>query len=173
MGVLPTWLQPGSYFGPLDFWRREQLPQGGIDLGNGRVLGAEDVLEGHFRRVTAHRQSSSGQPATRQVAVQVGDNLMVAIAVLAPDLAPLTELAEKVSGAVPLVEPERNFRENLHQALERTHRQHAAQRALGTRPAPRPKPANALGWWMVLAGVVATVAVLWGWRARQSTVAAA
>jgi hypothetical protein len=137
-------------------------------MGNGRVLGAEDVLEGHFRRVAARRQ-----PATRQVAVQVGDNLMAAIAVLAPDLAPLTELAEQVSGAVPRVEPEARFRENLHQALERTHRQYAAQRALGTRPAPRPKPSNPLTWWMVLAGVVATLAVLWGLRSRHSAVPAA
>jgi hypothetical protein len=168
MAVLPTWLQPASYFGLNDLWRRESLPQGGIDLGNGRMLGAEDVLEGHFRRMSAHRQ-----PSSRQVAVQVGDNLMVAITVLAPDLAPLTEIAEQVSGAVPLVEPERHFRENLHQALERTHRQHAAQRVLGTRPVPRPKPSNLLGWWIALAGVVATVAVLWGWRTRQSPVPAA
>lgn len=167
MAVLPTWLQPTTYFGV-----NEVLPKGGIDLGNGRVMGAEDVLEGHFRRMAAHRQPAD-PPARRQVAVQVGDNLMVAITVLAPDLAPLTEIAEKVSGALPLVEPERHFRENLHQALERTHRQQAAQRILGTRPAPRPKPANPLGWWVVLAGVVATVAVLWGLRGRQGTVPAA
>ena len=162
MGVLPGWLQSVNRI-----WSREALPQGGIDLGNGRVLGAEDVLEGHYRRMTSRRQ-----PATRQVAVQVGDNLMVAIAVMAPDLAPLTEVAEKVSGAVPHVEPEARFRQNLHQALERTHRQHAAQRVLGTRPAPRPKPASPLGWWLALVGVVATVAVLWGMRSRQNTVPA-
>jgi hypothetical protein len=160
-GAWPTSLQ----LWPLPW--RESLPKGQIDMGNGRVLGAEDVLEGHYRRVTARRQ-----PATRQVAVQVGDNLMAAIAVLAPDLAPLTELAEQVSGALPLVEPEPRFRENLHQALERTHRQYTAQRMLGTRPAPRPKPANSLGWWMVLAGIVAAIALMWGWRARQSAVPA-
>ena len=163
MGTLPMWLQLLNRI-----WQREQLPTGGVDLGNGRVLGAEDVLEGHFQRVSTRRQQ-----ATRQVAVQVGDNLMVAIAVLAPDLAPLTEVAEQVSNAVPFVEPEARFRENLHKALERTHRQHAAQRVLGTRPAPRPKPANPLGWWMVLVGIVATVAVLWGIRSRQSAVPAA
>jgi hypothetical protein len=141
---------------------------GGIDMGNGRRLDAEDVLEGHYQRVAARRQA-----ATRQVAVQVGDNLMVAIAVLAPDLAPLTEMAEQVSGAVPLVEPEARFRQNLHQALERTHRQHAAQRILGTRPIQRPKPSTPIAWWMVLAGVLATIAVFWGWRARQSAVPAA
>jgi hypothetical protein len=132
-------------------------------MGNGRTLGAEDVLEGHFRRVAARRQ-----PLTRQVSVQVGDNLMAAIAVLAPDLVPLTELAEQVSGVVPLVEPAPQFRQNLHQALERTHRQHAAQRVLGTRPTAPTKPPRLLGWWMVLAGLAATLALLWGWRARQS-----
>jgi hypothetical protein len=163
MGAWPMWLAPVN-----QFWRRDEpLPRGEVDMGNGRVLGAEDVLEGHFRRVAARRQ-----PSTRQVAVQVGDNLTVAIAVLAPDLAPLTEIAEQVSGAVPLVEPEPRFREHLHQALERTHRQHAAQRALGTRPVPRPKPSNPLGWWMALAAVVAAL-LLWGWRARQSAVPAA
>ena len=167
MGALPGWLlQVGS------FGRGESLPQDGIDLGNGRVMGAEDVLEGHYRRLAANRQPNEGDASTRQVAVQVGDNLTVAITVLAPALAPLTELAEQVSGAVPVVGPEPHFRQNLHQALERTHRQHAAQRALGTRPVPRPKPANPLGIWMVIAGVVATVALVWGWRARHSTVAA-
>ncbi|MCC6456730.1 MAG: hypothetical protein IT328_17380 [Caldilineaceae bacterium] len=158
VGTWRAWLPPVDRF-----WPREPLPRGEIDMGNGRVLGAEDVLEGHFQRVAARRQ-----PATRQVAVQVGDNLTVAIAVLAPDLAPLTEIAEQVSGAVPLVEPEARFREHLHQALERTHRQHAAQRTLGTRSVPRPKPSNPLGWWMALATLVATLALLWGWRARQS-----
>jgi hypothetical protein len=71
---------------------------------------------------------------------------------------------------VPLVEPERQFRENLHQALERTHRQHAAQRVLGTRVAPRPKPTTPIGLWVaLLAGVVATVALIVGWRWRQGT----
>ena len=177
MGWQPAWLQPmwlqaARTWQWGDWRRRERLPQSGIDLGNGRVMGAEDVLEGHYRRLTSRRQVARQQQA-RQVSVQVGDNLMVAIAVLAPDLVPLTELAEQVSGVVPPVEPERAFRENLHQALERTHRQHAAQRALGTRPVPRPKPSHPLSWWMVLAGVVATVALLWGWRARQATVPAA
>ena len=152
-------------------WRlpwRKPLPQAGLDMGNGRVMEAEDVLEGHFRRVTARRQS-----ATHNASVQVGDNLIAAITVLAPNLAPLTEMAEQVSGAVPLVQPEAHFRENLHEALERTHRQHAAQRALGTRSAPRAKPAKPLGWWIVLLGVLATITVVWGWRTRQASAAAA
>lgn len=170
MGTLPT-----SIPAPLAGWLQaisellggETLPQGGIDLGNGRVLGAEDVLEGHYRRMATNRQATQKGQITHQVPVQVGDNLTVAITVLAPELAPLTKMAEQVSGAVPLVEPERAFRENLHQALERTHRQHAAQRMLGTRPTPRPKPTPALRWWMVLVGLVATLALMWGWRSSQ------
>jgi len=173
MGALPSWMQWVGLESVSDLWRREKLPQGEIDLGNGRVLGAEDVLEGHYRRLTTRRQQAMTQPSTRQVAVRFGDNLTVAIAVMAPDLAPLTEIAEQVSGAVPLVEPERQFRESLHQALERTHRQQAAQRVLGTRPTPRPKQSTPFGWWMVLAGVVATIAVVVGWRWRQSAAPAA
>jgi hypothetical protein len=167
-GLQPTWMQT-SWLQPINtFLRREMLPQSGIDLGNGRVLGAEDVLEGHYRRMATRRQQALSQPTTHQVAVQVGDNLMVAIAVLAPDLAPLTAVAEQVSGAVPLVEPEERFRQNLHQALERTHRQQAAQRLLGTRSTPRPKTTNLYGWWMVVVGLAATLALVWGWHSRQS-----
>jgi hypothetical protein len=169
---MPTFFNFGN-FNLGNVWRRERVPHNGIDLGNGRVLGAEDVLEGHYRRIASQRQPSPNAMATRQVAVQVGDNLTVAIAVLAPDLAPLTEIAEQVSGAVPLVAPERHFRDNLHQALERTHRQHAAQRMLGTRPLPSRKSSSRGNWWMALAGVVATALLLWGWRARQGSAHAA
>jgi hypothetical protein len=163
MGVLALWLQSVN-----DLWRQETPPQGGIDLGNGRVMGAEDVLEGHYRRMTSHRQPFSGRAATHQVRVQVGDNLTAAITVLAPQLLPYTEVAEQVSDALPLVEPEEHFRQNLHQALERTHRQHAAQRVLGTRPVPRAKQSNPLGWWMVIAGAIAAFVLVWGVRSRQN-----
>lgn len=174
MGVLPTWLQPARYIENFDlgeWWRPQSLPQSGIDLGNGRVLPPEDVLEGHYRRMTQQRS-----PSTRQVAVQVGDNLTVAITVLAPDLAPLTEIAEHVSDAVPLIEPTTQFREHLHQALERTHRQHAAERILGTRPLPR-QQSFPLQWWFVLIGLVTglvmTLALWWGWRRQQGDTPAA
>jgi hypothetical protein len=127
----PGWLQS---------IRGAQPSAPGIDLGNGRMLGAEDVLEGHYRRMAARFQPQTlvrprqvpPEPSprrTHRVAVQVGDNLVAAITVLAPDLVPLTELAEEVAGVVPPVLPEPQFREHLHQALERTHRQYAAQRA--------------------------------------------
>jgi hypothetical protein len=72
-----------------------------VNMGNGRFLTAEDVLEGHFRRLTT-------QPTAQ---------------------------------TVPAVQPEPRFRQNLHSALERTHRQHSAQRVLGTRsPTPTGSP---------------------------------
>jgi hypothetical protein len=171
MGVFPTWLQPawlqqtwlqpGRDFDLSNVWRRERLPQAGMDLGNGRVLPPEDVLEGHYRRLAAQRAA-----ATRQVSVQVGDNLTVAITVLAPDLVPLTRVAERVSDAVPRVEPAPQFRAHLHEALERTHRQHAVERALGMRAQPQ-QASSPVNWWMVLAGLAATLALWWGWRMQQ------
>lgn len=103
----------------------------GLDLGDGRMLPPEDVIDGYSTRLIANRRSAS-----RTVPVQVEDDLSAAITVMAPDLAPLASLAERVADAVPAVEPEPDFRRNLYEALERTHRQHLSQRALGTRPAP-------------------------------------
>jgi hypothetical protein len=148
--------------------RGETDPPHGIDLGNGRVLGAEDVLEGHYRRLTATR------PRQRRASVQVGDNLMAAITVLAPDLAPLTELAEEVAGAVPPVQPAVEFRRHLHQALERTHRQHAAQRALGTRRPYAPERESRPLWWIIMAlAVLVVMGGIWRWWGRREAAAQA
>ncbi len=107
--------------------RRSGSQTSGIDLGNGRMLDTEDVLDSHFRRIAAARQTP--RPGQEHVVVQIeGDNMIAAITVLAPKLAPLTELAEVVADAMPAVHPAPQFRQHLHQALERTHRQHAAQR---------------------------------------------
>jgi hypothetical protein len=133
----------------------------GIDLGNGKRLAAEDVLEGHYRRVTA-RRTPIVQRTPQQVQVQVADNLVAAIAVLAPELAPLTAIAEDVSSAVPLVQPAPKFRAELQEALERTHRQHAAQRVLGTRravSAPRRMPTPL--WWLIPLFVLSVFALWW------------
>jgi hypothetical protein len=105
-----------------------------VNMGNGRFLTAEDVLEGHFRRLTT-------QPTAQTVTLQVKDDLNAAITVLAPELTPLTRVAQEVAQTVPAVQPEPRFRQNLHSALERTHRQHSAQRVLGTRsPTPTGSP---------------------------------
>ena len=139
-------------------------PPRGIDLGDGRILGAEDVLEGHFRRLAS-------RPRSQNVHVQVSDDLAAAITVLAPDLAPLTIVAEEVADAVPLVQPAPDFRQHLHQALERTHRQHAAQRTLGTRPTPAPstdaRPATQ--HMAALITLLVVLVVAWRWWTQRST----
>jgi hypothetical protein len=156
-------------------WRlfgRESSSSPGIDLGNGRIMAAEDVLEGHFRRVAARRHppTQGASPGIHTVEVQVADGLVAAIGVLAPELAPLTALAEDVSTAVPLVQPEAKFRATLQEALERTHRQHAAQRRLGTRPPVAQRawtePAPAPLWW--LTALLLLVGVLTFWWQRHN-----
>lgn len=101
---------------------RKAAIYGQIDLGDGTHLPAEDVLDGHLRRLFRRRT----------VQVQTDDSLHSAITVLAPDLTPLTDLAEDLVDVVTDVSPEPQFRQDLHRALELTHRQHAAQRTLGT-----------------------------------------
>ena len=117
-----------------------------VDLGNGRFLKAEDVLDGHFHRL-----------ATATVPVQVRSDLTAAITVLAPGLTPLTDLAEEVAQAVPLVQPAPHFRHHLHKALEQTHRQQTAQRILGTRP---PAVSQTTPWPIFVLFVLITVALL-------------
>lgn len=126
---------------------------------------AEDVLEGHFRRVAAQRAPAARRP-TRKVEIQVGDNLVAAIAVLAPDLVPLTALAEDVSTAVPPVQPAPKFRADLQEALERTHRQHAAQRVLGTRPPAPPLHRGPSPWWWLIPLFALSLIALW-WKRRS------
>jgi hypothetical protein len=117
------------------------------------MLPPEDVLEGHFRRVQARP-----------------NNLTAAIAVMAPALAPLAAVAEGVSVAVPPVQPAPEFRAHLQQALERTHRQHAAQRVLGTRPVPRRATAPGDGAWLLWTlALVGGLLLVWLWRRRAAS----
>ncbi len=102
----------------------------GLDMGDGRILPPEDVLDGHSARLLQNRRY---QQTRTIVPVQVNDAVSAAIAVLAPDLRPLADLAEEVAYAVPAVEPEPTFRQNLYDALERTRRQHLVEERLGTR----------------------------------------
>ena len=147
-------MSPANVF----LWRSQ--PHGPmIDMGQGRSLSAEDLLDGHFRRLT-------NRTATRTVEVQVDDQLRAAITVLAPDLSPLTRLAEELAGVVNDVRPEPRFRADLHRALEQTHRQHAAQRTLGTR-IPVAAESASRPWWAVLVAVLIFVAGLIWWRAHR------
>ena len=69
-------------------------PAEGIDLGGGRTLPAEDVLESHFRRMNEMRQ---GAGTAQDVRIEVAPNIKAAIRVMAPKLAPLTEIAEELA----------------------------------------------------------------------------
>lgn len=102
----------------------EALPK--IDFGDGLFVPAEDVLDGHLKHLLRDNSQS--------VRIQTGPTLQSTIEVSSPELAPLTGLAEELAEIVPDTTPEPHFREELHRALELSHRQHAAQRALGTCP---------------------------------------
>ena len=127
-----------------------------IHLGNGQFLAAEDVLEGHFHRI-----------ALTTVPVQVRPDLTAAITILAPGLTPLTELAEEVAHTVPLVQPTAQFRHDLHKALEQTHRQHAAQRILGTRPRATSEHSSWAVFVLLLMVAVTVLGALTYWQKRQ------
>jgi hypothetical protein len=142
----------------LDWWpwgkESSELKQP-IDMGNGRFVAPEDLLDGHFRQLT--RQS---------VQVQVKPNLQATIVVVAPSLAPLTAVAEEVAYTLPVVQPAPRFRQDLQRALEQTHRQQRAQRRLGTRPAPAQPPTS---WGMLISGaLLALILLAWLLHLRKS-----
>jgi hypothetical protein len=147
-------------------WRKDPWQDAnGIDFGNGTRLGAEDVLDYHFQRLARSRRiASSSRVCT--VPIQVGDNLIAAIAVLAPALAPLTELAETVADVVPPMHPTPQFRATLHDALERTHRQHNAQRVLGTRQQQAVSQKIQAAWWVVAFAALSILLVMSLWLFR-------
>ncbi len=142
----------------------EQRYAGGrVDMGNGQVLGPEDVLDGHWSYLLAERSARGA----RTVTVQVPDNWSAAIQVMAPELAPLTELAQEVADALPAVHPAPQFRRDLYQALEQTHRQYSAQRALGTRPQHGVCAAQRrLPWAAAILTVILTTGLLAWWIRR-------
>ena len=152
-------------------WNQRSSPYGpGLDLGGGRTLAPEDVLDGHSARLIAGRQHS-----LRTVPVQVRD-LSAAINRMAPNLAPLADLAEEVAVAVPAVAPDSDFRRTLHEALERTHRQHSVQEALGTRQAAEEQSSHLVVALLFTAAALCSVAFLgWLtlWRPRYSRARAA
>ncbi len=142
--------------------RNRNMPSG-IDLGDGRQLRAEDVLEGHFRRLAASTCQSE------ELRVQVTPTFSAAIRVMAPQLAPLTQIAEELASTFPNVSPAPDFRRDLHQALEMAHRQHTAQRAGASLPAERAVPVKYLLWLALGAtlSIGALVGVLGVWRLKN------
>lgn len=145
-------------------WAEHDYAASRVDMGNGRVLGPEDVLEGHWSHLLAERRAHG----TRTVTVRVPDDFSAAIMVMAPELAPLTELAEEVADVLPAVHPTPQFRRDLYEALERTHRQQSAQRALGTRLGHESSRRPRRLWWTL--AVLALGALVWmGWRMARNS----
>lgn len=114
-----AWIMPGG---------SAPAPMEQIDFGEGHMVSAADLLDGHFQRLAA-------QPVL-PTAVTSESHLHTTIAVVAPTLTPLTDLAEEMAQSMPLAQPTPQFRDTLYKALEQTHRQHQAQRILGVQPTP-------------------------------------
>mgnify|MGYP003382275905 CR=1 FL=1 len=139
--------------------RQPRPPRNGIDLGGGHFVKPEDVLEGHFRRL-AVSSAPAASTASHEVQVQVGGNLKAAIRVMAPTLAPLTQIAEELAGKFTTVSPTPQFRSELHRALEAAHRQQIAQRSLGTQTAPPVQTAPSWLWYLLAGSFVATATLV-------------
>ena len=147
------------FWGFLNLGEQPEPPVEQVDLGNGHVVGGEEVLDSHF----------TNRLDTPRLTVHVEGDLNRALTALAPGLASLTELAEKVDEAVPRAQPTPQFRHDLQKALELTHRQHHAQRVLGTRV----ENAEAGQTWTMVALLLVLIActismtVYWSKRSQQ------
>lgn len=130
-----------------------------VDLGNGHSVKAEDLLDSHFtNRIDAPR-----------LTLHVEGDLNKALTALAPGLASLTELAEEVDQAVPRAQPTPQFRQDLQKALELTHKQHQAQRVLGTRvETPEAQtPWNMIALVMLVVACTFSITVYWMKRRKS------
>jgi len=141
------------------FWNAalfsEHSPIEQVDFGDGRAVSASDLLDGHFQWLAAQPLPQVLPQALPQaLSGPVERDLHTTIAVVAPTLTPLTDLAEEVAQTLPLAQPTPHFRDTLYKALEQTHRQHHAQRVLGTRPAVVEN--HELHTWLVI-GVAFTI----------------
>lgn len=117
-----------------------------IDIGGGLHITPEDVLESHFRRLALQ-----GNPQlSQEVSIQVRPNLHSAIRVVAPTLAPLTQIAEELATRIPTMQPSADFRSELHRELELAHRRQTEQRSHQA-AAPR----RATGPWLLAAAIAA------------------
>jgi hypothetical protein len=124
-----------------------------IDLGGGRTARPEDLLEGHFQRLTEQVAGSV------QVDVQTPSNLRAAVRVSAPGLAPLAEVAEGLAVRMPIVQPDSGFRTELQRSLEEAHRRQLQQRSFAP-PSSSSAQRNPL-LWIVIGGLVLGLASLW------------
>lgn len=158
-------------------WRERRLQRkygGPVDLGGGRQVAVEDVLEGHFRRVAGAGRTARAQRAGHEVQIQFGPNLTGAIRVMAPQLAPLAEVAEELATAFPSVRPAPEFRSELQRTLEAAHREHMAARAevAAQRAAGGGRRISARTWLWALAPTLAiflaaAAVAWWVWNRKK------
>lgn len=145
------------FWGFLQWSDQPEITVEPVDLGNGHIVKAEDLLDSHF----------TNQIDAPRLTVHVEGDLNKALTALAPGLASLTELAEEVDQAVPRAQPTPQFRQDLQKALELTHKQHHAQRVLGTKVET---PEIQMQWSMialVMLLVACTISVTAYWAKRR------
>ncbi len=114
-------------------WFERTPPIEQVDFGNGHQVSAVDLLDGHFHQLAAQADNIT-PTSTPLVAAQSASERHAKMALVAPTLTPLTDLAEAMADAVPEAHPTPDFRSTLNKALTETHKQHRAQRTLGIRP---------------------------------------
>ncbi|MEZ4709724.1 MAG: hypothetical protein R3A44_21125 [Caldilineaceae bacterium] len=144
------------WFSPAD---EPSLP--GIDMGNGRTLSAEEVLDGHFQGLADQASPVDADPSN-SAQQKPARNLGPAIHKLSPDLAPLTDLADDLAQQSKPAQPTPQFRQNLHNALERAHQEQMAKRVLGIQSEPLTDTWRLGPWsgWAVLLVSASTIAGL-------------
>lgn len=128
-----------------------------IDLGSGKKVHAVDLVDGHAQRL---RENTAGLDEGKR-------DLTDAVRVIAPQLAPLTDLAQNISNHSTPAHPTTKFRKDLQQALEISHRQQSVRRTLGIQP---PAQKETVWWqspWLMLAVAVLIVVIGSGIVARK------
>lgn len=131
-------------------WQSQQLQfVTTVDMGGGRVINSVDIVDGHAQRLSEESTN----------------DLTSAIHVVAPQLAPLTDLAQEIADRSTKAHPDDKFRSDLQRALETTHRQQTARRSLGIQAAAQEDPL----WWespwaMVVATLVTLLVLRWLYR---------
>lgn len=133
---------------PWSGWQRDsKLFATHIDLGNGKMVRSEDLLDGHANNLRTIKLDHATEPKKR--------DLTSAVRVVAPEIAPLTDLAYTIAEKSPQSQPKDKFRADLQHALESTHRQQKVRRTLGMQPPARKEPALWKSpWFMAFVGLL-------------------
>ena len=125
-------------------------PKMKINLGKGQTIHAIDVVEGHAQRL--RKAKTNAAPAGSEQAITS------AVRTVAPEVAPLTDLALNIANNSTNAQPASKFRKELQQALETSHRQQSVRRSLGIQaPAKKDPPWWQSSWFLF---VVATLLII-------------